>query len=400
MLRMTNSINADSPILIVGAGPVGLCLALALVRRGITVQVFEALPELSSDIRASTFHAPTLEMFAEWGVVRQVLSQGYTVDRLQYWERRTRELIAQFDYQLIAGDTPYPYRLQCPQHLLTRVLKPIIEASPTGEVLMAHRFVGFEETGDGVVARFDTPAGIKSFSGSYLCGADGARSSVRSSLGLPFRGMTYEDRFLLIGTDFEFGHLFPQMGPVSYLFDPEEWTIILRLPDLVRVVFRLQQDEDEGTATQESALRARFGRFVGYETPIPIKLVQVYKTHQRVAETFRVGQTLLLGDAAHINNPAGGMGMNSGIHDAYNLANKLIQVLQGEPDTLLDQYSTERRTLALDNIRQYTDKTYRDMAAQDDTHRQQRNAHLRAISADPASARAYLLQASMLADRI
>lgn len=396
MLDSTNT----PPILIIGAGPVGLSLALALVRRGIRVQVFEALPELSGDIRASTFHAPTLEMFAEWGVVRQVLEQGYTVDRLQYWERGTRELIAEFDYGLMAGDTPYPYRLQCPQHLLTRVLKPIIEASATGEVHMAHRLVGFDDTGEGVVARFETPAGIKTYRGSYLCGTDGSRSTVRSELGLRFSGMTYEDRFLLIGTDFEFGHLFPNMGPVSYLFDPQEWTIILRLPDLVRVVFRLRPDEDEGEATQEAALRARFGRFVGYETPIPIKLVQVYRTHQRVAETFRVGRVLLLGDAAHINNPAGGMGMNSGIHDAYNLAQKLPRVLAGEPESLLDQYSIERRQLALESIRRYTDKTYRDMAAQDDTHRQQRNTHLRAISADPAGARAYLLQASMLADRI
>ena len=102
----------NRPILIIGAGPVGLSLATALLQRGLSVAVFEADPELNTEIRASTFHPATLEMFAEWGVIDSVLASGHSVDRLQYWERGTRELIAEFDYKLIAGDTPYPFRLQ------------------------------------------------------------------------------------------------------------------------------------------------------------------------------------------------------------------------------------------------------------------------------------------------
>jgi 3-(3-hydroxy-phenyl)propionate hydroxylase len=122
--------------------------------------------------------------------------------------------------------------------------------------------------------------------------------------------------------------------------------------------------------------------------------------HQRVAEQFRVGRVLLLGDAAHINNPMGGMGMNSGIHDAAMLADKLEQVWQGDDEMALDMYAQERRAVALEMIQAYTDKRYKDMAATDDGYRQQRDVRLRQQAADPVQSRAYLLTASMLAERI
>jgi 3-(3-hydroxy-phenyl)propionate hydroxylase len=121
--------NQQHPILIVGAGPVGLSLAAALAHKGIPAILFEADAELNTEIRASTLHPKTLELFAQWGVAEPVIAQGNPVTRLMYWERRTHEQIAVFDYATIAADTPYPFRLQCPQHVLTRTLKPIVEAS-------------------------------------------------------------------------------------------------------------------------------------------------------------------------------------------------------------------------------------------------------------------------------
>lgn len=388
------------PVLIIGAGPVGLSLALALGRAGVPVQIFEQAAELNSDIRASTFHPPTLEMLAEWGVLDAVMEQGFIVRELAYWERRTRERIATFHYDAIANDTPYPYRVQCPQHILTRVLKPTVEQLDSVTVHMGHQFLGFHDHGTHVEATFDSDDGQCVVRGAYLCGADGSRSAVRKALAMPFEGMTYEDRFLLIGTDYDFESIFPEFGPVNYIFDPEEWVIILRLPDLARVVFRLKHDEDEATALSEPKLRERMWRFIGQEVPFNIKTLQLYRVHQRVADSFRQGRVLLLGDAAHINNPAGGMGMNSGIHDAHYLASVLSEGWPHVVEARLDDYSTHRRQVALNNVQTYSSKNYRDMAAKDAVQRVRRNVELQRTANDPVLAREYLLKAAMLADRI
>ncbi|MCA9946161.1 MAG: FAD-dependent monooxygenase, partial [Anaerolineales bacterium] len=260
-------------VLIVGAGPVGLSLAVALIRQGVSVEVFEALPELSAEIRASTFHPPTLEMFADWGVVENVLAAGQTVDRLTYWERRTRTKIAEFNYSSIASDTPFPFRLQCPQSVLTRTLRPIVEESPLARVHMAHELVAFEDVGTHVETKFETPKGIVMVQGAYLCGTDGSKSVVRKQSGLTFEGKTYADRFLLIGTDLNLKPFFPEIGPVNYMYDPEEWVIILHLPDVVRIVFRLREDEVAAEAMAETAVRQRISRFLETESDYNIKHV-------------------------------------------------------------------------------------------------------------------------------
>jgi 3-(3-hydroxy-phenyl)propionate hydroxylase len=265
---------------------------------------------------------------------------------------------------------------------------------------MSHELVSFQDHGDFVATTFQTSTGSTTVAGSYLCGADGSKSVVRSQLNLGFAGMTYEDRFLLIGTDLDLRPYYPAIGPVNYMYDPEEWVIILHLPDVVRIVFRLRDEENADEALRETAVRQRISRFLEAEASYNIKSISVYNVHQRVADTFWVGRVLLLGDAAHINNPSGGMGMNSGIHDAHFLAPRLTAVLQGESAQLLDEYSQVRHQAALKMVQTYSDKNYKDLAADDDKYRQQRNETMRKMAADPEQARAYLLQASMLDGRI
>lgn len=392
--------NKDLPVIIVGAGPVGLSLATALINQGIAVQVFEQCAELSPEARASTFHPRTLEMFAEWDVLDKVLEQGYRVDYLQFWERENRELIAQFDYTAIAADTPYPYRVQCPQSVLTRILKPHIESSPLGSVNMQHKFVEVIDHGDSVTAIFDTPQGRCSIEGTLLCGADGAHSQVRESIGVDFVGMTYRDRFLLVATDIDFNPIFPDLGPVCYIFDPVEWVIVLQLPDVTRVVFRIPEDADERAVQDQAAIRKRIMHFTSSDINYNIHNTAIYNVHQRVASTLNVGRVVLLGDAAHINNPMGGMGMNSGIHDAYSLTQYIKRIYQGESLHILDEYSDLRRDYAMNHIQQSSDKNYRDMSATDEEYREQRNDAFREIANDPQKVRQYLLKRSMLDDRI
>ncbi len=333
-------------------------------------------------------------MFAEWGIIDEVLAQGHRVNSLEYWERSTRQRIARFDYALIANDTPYPFRLQLPQSQVTRLLLPHIQRSPLGAVHFDHTLTTISNHPSFVSATFETPQGSVFVEGAHLIGADGARSTVRKLLGLSFEGLTYPDRFLLVPCEVDLQRVFPGLGPVNYVFDPEEWIIILHLPDVVRVVFQIRADEDEADVLRPEAVQARLARLVG-EAAFTIKGTSIYSVHQRVAESFRVGRVLLAGDAAHINNPAGGMGMNSGIHDAHMLAGALAS----GSDAALDEYARVRRAWAVEKVQRHTHETYSALVVRDEAERQARNEHFRRLAADPVSARAYLLRASMLEER-
>ncbi len=396
---MKNGTKCD--VLIAGAGPVGMSLALALVRAGISVVVLEQYSELSSDARASTIHPPTLEFFEELGVVEEVLAQGLKIENLQFWERETKELVADFPYTLISKDTKYPCRLQCPQSKVTRIILPHIQRSEFGKVLFEHKFKSFKKKRNGIEAVAETLVGTKIFQAKYLIGCDGAFSAVREELGLGFDGETYEDRFLLVSTDIDLKPHFPEMGQVAYIFDPNEWVIVMALADARRVVFRLRPEEDADIAKQEENVRKRIEGFVGSEIDYKIFGISTYHVHRRVTENFRVGQVILAGDAAHINNPTGGMGMNSGVHDAQHLSKALVSVLNdGADESVLDEYAEVRKNVATEMVQAMADKSYKNLSAEDETVRERRNLEMQEAARDERKARTYLLKSAMLADRI
>ena len=377
-----------------------MSLALALARQKISVVVLEKLGELSHEARASTIHPPTLEFFDEIGIIEDVLASGLQIERLQFWERESRELVADFPYELIRNDTKYPFRFQCPQSTVTRIILQHLEATGFGKVLFNHEFSRFSETENGIEAVAETLAGEAKFNCKYLVGCDGAVSKVRENLGLGFEGKTYEDRFLLVSSDINLSGLFQNMGAVAYIFDPEEWVIVMTLPDTVRLVFRLKPFENADEAKQIENVRKRIAKFLETEIEYDIKAVSTYHVHQRVTEKFRVRNVILAGDAAHINNPTGGMGMNSGIHDSQMLAKNLLRVLNGESDILLDEYAKIRKETAVKMVQAITDKNYKNLSASDEKQRLERNQELREAAEDTKIAREYLLKTAMLEGRI
>ena len=390
----------QTDVIISGAGPVGMSLALALARNDVSVVVLEKLDELSHEARASTIHPPTLEFFDEIGIIDDILANGLRIESLQFWERKERELVADFPYKLIENDTKYPFRFQCPQSTVTRIILKHIEQTDCGKVLFKHEFISAEQNETCVKVIANTPEGEAEFCAKYLIGCDGSFSKVRENLGLSFDGKIYEDRFLLVSTNANLNGIFPNMGTVAYIFDPEEWVIIMTLPDTVRLVFRLNPDENADEAKQLENVKIRIANFLQTELTYEIKAVSTYHVHQRVTETFRVGRTILAGDAAHINNPTGGMGMNSGIHDAQLLAKNLIEVLNGADDSLLDDYAKIRKEVAVKMVQSTTDENYRNLSASDENARLKRNQELREAANDKTKAREYLLKTAMLADRI
>ncbi len=334
------------PVIIIGAGPVGMSLALACGRANIPAVVIEKDNAFIEEIRASTLHPPTLEMMEEWGVLDSLLAVGSKVDEITYWERENHTKIASFNYAAIRNDTAHPYRLHCPQHILLNQLRLVVDRFPSVDVRMRHQFLGFVEKDDQITASILNQDGEFEMHGSLICGTDGAASSVRQAMRMPFRGKTYPDRFLMIGTDFDFDTIFPHFGAVNYIFDPDEWVIILRLPSITRVVFRLKDHEDQTLVQQDDQIKERMWRFFGEKIAFNILSVQQYRTYQRIADSFSDGRAVILGDAAHINNPAGGMGMNSGIHDAYALAQALAPEWPTVSLPNLQLWSTQRRLFA------------------------------------------------------
>lgn len=383
-------------VTVVGAGPVGLTMAYFLARNGIDVQVLEAGAVPSTEWRASTFHPPTLELYDSIDITADMLAGGLVARHYQIRDRKAG-LVAEFDLDVLRQDTRYPFRLQYEQYKLVQLLRERLDAAPNATICFEHEFLDVAQDATGTTATVRTPKGIRRINAPYLLGADGSNSAVRRQLGLAFDGLTYVDRYLLLSTTFPFERHLTGIRSVNYIADPDEHMMLLRIPDVWRVLFSVRPGEENLALTEPEGER-RLQRVVAHHEPFPVLQRQLYQIHQRVASTFRLGRVLLLGDAAHVNSPFGGMGLNSGVHDAFDLGARLVRVLneKASADEELDAYATARRRVATDHVRAQTHRTTRSLAERDPVARKQHQADTAAIAADPQRAREWLLDAAMI----
>ncbi|MFI6866050.1 FAD-dependent oxidoreductase [Nocardia sp. NPDC050406] len=372
-----------SGVVVVGAGPVGLTAALTLARRGIPVTVLEQGGALATESRASTFHPPTLEMLDGLGVLKPLLAQGIIASTFQYRERGGGA-IATLDLGVLAEDTAYPFRVQCEQSRLTPILLDALPAH--ARVRFGHEVLGLSGGDDGVILH--TSRGP--VRADWVIGADGAHSAVRRGLGAGFEGSTYPERFLVASVDEDLEAALPGIAPINYVFDPEEWLVLLRTPQHWRVLLPTPADTPDDL--ELSRLPQRLTAVAELGRPWRLLHASLYRVHQRVTESFRRGRVLLLGDAAHVNNPLGGMGMNSGIHDAVQLGGALADVLAGGSEFGLDTAARWRRTVAVEHVQRASHANWQRLRGQDDGFR----SHVEELAADPVAARTYLRRACLL----
>src|ERR1700732_3586871 len=389
-------------IVVIGAGPVGLCLSLALAQADQKVCLIEALGDdnfLEQVPRAGTNHPATLEMLDRLGLYRKLEPRGIIAPVFHYWDRREGKLIAAFDHVHLKDDTRFPYVLQCERIKIVEEALAMAKAHPNIDLRLSTEFIAFEQDADGVRARVKNPAGEEeTIEGRYIVSGEGARSIVRKDLGIAFEGFTYDDRTLNIEVAYDFRqHGYAER---NYISDPAEWSNLFHWkgpPDRWRVHFPTDPKADEIALMQPEILQAKLQAFLPTGKPFDIVGSNLYVVHQRVAQKFRAGRAILAGDSAHVNSPIGAMGMNSGVHDAFNLADKLVRILRGEADgEVLDRYERQRRHVAVQHTRAQTIRNKRLLAEKDPAVRQKNNDELRRTAEDPKLARAFLLRSSLI----
>lgn len=389
--------TADKRVLIAGAGPVGMISALVLAKAGMKVSLFERRGELAEDLRASTFHPPTLDMIARIDptLTADLHSQGLVARHTQFRDRKSG-LIAEFDAEVLRGDTDHPYRLQCEQWKMTRLIRDRLKAFPDVDLNLEAKVLDVEQNTDGITLKIERAGHVETHRGDWLIGADGAWSAVRTALGIAFEGMTYPERFYVASTTFDFAAVLDGLSLVNYVSDPDEWCVLLRVPGMWRVLFPTRSDEADEDVVSDASTEARLQGV--WQKPERYETIHrtLYPVHQRVATTYRAGRAFLAGDSAHINNPIGGMGMNGGVHDALNLCDKLIRVSRGEDAGLLDQYERQRRQIAIDFINANTARNKKTMEERNPEARRRNQDEMRRTAEDPALARAFMRKTAMI----
>ncbi|MGY9002274.1 MAG: FAD-dependent oxidoreductase [Rhodospirillales bacterium] len=388
--------NVDR-VIIAGAGPVGCASALYLAQNDIPVTLIEACDSLPEDLRASTFHSPTLEMLDDLGVVDKVIEQGLVCP---IWQQRdTRDdWLVNWDLGVLKDDTNHPYRIQCEQFKLTRIIVAELEKMKNVEVLFNVKAVDADQDKHGVTLKVNTLDGHEELKGRYLIASDGASSAIRVSQDIKFPGLTFPELWLCVSSEFEFENHFENLAPVAYFAAEDFWFLLLRVPGLWRVLMPSNQGQTAEMLVQENSVQELMHRVVPIEGNFETVHRTAYPVHQRVAESYRSGRIFLAGDAAHINNPLGGMGMNGGVHDGINLSKKIVSVWRGDAEeSLLDLYEKERLPVATEYVQKTTLRNKAMLEQNDSIARKARQKELSAVASNPMKAREYLLESSMIA---
>jgi 3-(3-hydroxy-phenyl)propionate hydroxylase len=397
----------DNRVIVAGCGPVGAVITLALIRKGIPVTLIEQLPDAAEDQRAATIHPPTVGMLIDLGLEKEMFSNaasgGMQAPLFHFRDRASGELVAVFDISLLKGEVPYPYVLQWEQYKLVHAVLPYIKASGIGEVRFSTKLTGLTQSADQVEATVTNAGGeTETLRGRYLVGADGGRSTVRHFAEIAFEGFTYEERFIKVGTSFDFGATGKGYCTRNYFSDPEEWINLFKVkgygpPGIWRAVLPVPPTESNEQALSMEGLQRRLQGIHQKSGDYEIPYYAIYSVHQRVAATFNKGRVLLAGDCAHANNPIGGMGMNGGIHDAINLADKLADVWFSRADaSVLDRYTRQRRKAQVDYVQAQTIANKKNLEERDPVVRRQHLDELRRTSEDIALHKKFLYRSSLI----
>jgi 2-polyprenyl-6-methoxyphenol hydroxylase-like FAD-dependent oxidoreductase len=333
-------------VLIAGAGPVGLITALGLARAGVEVTVLEAEPRIVESPRAAVYHWTVLEPFERLGILADVEARGLPKQDYAFRVFETGETIP-YSIGALADETPYAYNVHLGQHELAAIALEHLERLPGARVSFGARVTDLAHDRGGVTVAAATSDGRLELRADWLIGADGGRSTVRSALGLSFEGFTWPERFVATNVRHDFDR--HGYALATFQIDHVHGAVIVKLDDtgLWRCTYSEAASLPEETVSER--LPAHFAVLLPGDEGYELASHAPYKMHQRAADRFRVGRVLLAGDAAHVTNPTGGLGLTSGLFDAFALYEALAAVvLDGADEAVLDGWAEERRRLFLE----------------------------------------------------
>ena len=390
-----------SRVIVVGAGPVGVVAALASAQKGFSVILLEAEPAVDESPRAATTHPATLEMIDRLGLIGQFIAEGLVARYFQFWDRPTSTRICEFDHDLLRDETKFPFVVQTEQHKLANMGIARLREYTDADVRFNARATAVCQDGNSVTVTVEGIDGAEQISGDYLIGADGGRSTIRKALDIEFEGYTWPERCVVLTTLNDFQRIFDCCYR-NYFADPHEWVNLFKVAgdDLKgrwRAVFPTRVDETDEKVLADDSVHARLQGVFPLPQPYEVAHRNLYKTHQRVAVKFRVGRIFLGGDAAHVNNPIGGLGLNCGIHDAMELIDTLHQVVTGQAeDSLLDRYERRRRPINIEFVQQTTIANKKRLEERDPEVRKSKLDELRRTAGDPKPHKQFLMRTSLL----
>jgi 2-polyprenyl-6-methoxyphenol hydroxylase-like FAD-dependent oxidoreductase len=394
--------SSSSPVVefevaVVGAGPVGLVTALLLAREGFSTALFEKAAKVETDLRASTFHPPTLDLLDDMGLGQELVARGLICPQWQVRLHPEGDRVV-FDLGMIADATRHPFRLQCEQWKLSQVALEALRAEPGAEPFFATEVVGVKQDEDGATLTLSgtqSPAKLRT---RFVVGTDGARSVVRRALGFTFDGETYPETTLLATTTFPFEDHLEGLTSIAYCWKAGGNFSLLRVPGRWRVSIYPREDLPIEAQITDEAIQGSLQEIVARRDEYEVLEMRPYRVHKRIAPHYHRGRVALAGDAAHLNSPSGGMGLNGGLHDAFELVAALRDVRAGAPlAQRLSLYERRRRPVALEQIIAQADANRARMREKDPGKRRAILDELQAIAADRKRAEAHLLRTSMIA---
>ena len=388
----------DSQVTIIGAGPSGLTLAWWLVEQGVSVTVLEREIAIPRDMRASTFHPATLDLLTESGLAAALIERGTVVPQWQYLIHESGERVV-FDMAHLSEMTAHPFRLQCEQFQLTELLAEKLANQPLCELRLGATLQSVIPGESQVTVQYQSAGEDSVNVCDWLIAADGASSQVRKSLGLHFDGQTFPKTSITLVLEHPFEDDIPNLLGVNYVWLPDRHYSLMRLRNTWRLTYSPEQDQDIESALSDAVAQTHIARVSPRASGATILTRNYYTLHQRCLARFCHGRTLFIGDAAHLNSPAGGMGMNSGIHDARSLADHLVPVINGDDPLLLERYDRRRRTIAQEEVQRLSARNYARHRETEASKRMLIWNELQEIVSDPVKHRDYLLDAAMIRSR-
>tara|TARA_B100001142_G_C14296357_1_gene641023 strand:- start:155 stop:1351 length:1197 start_codon:yes stop_codon:yes gene_type:complete len=344
----------SAKVIIIGAGPVGTFVAYCLAEYGIETILLESETSCETDMRASTFHPSTLKYLDNLNLANELIDKGLKAPIFQYRIRATDEIL-EFNLEELSDVLDFPFRLQCEQYKFARMLADKLDNHKYSSVMFNRELISFSDAGNKVKLKVDHKGIGEDYECDYLIGADGANSIVRRNLGIEFGGFTYKEKFFTLSTEKPLENYFTDLSYVNYVSDPDEWFVMLKAPSAWRILVPVDEKLDDDLIRSDDYVRNIFKRALNSDDRIETIHRTIYRVHQRVVETMRSGRVILAGDSAHLNNPLGGFGMNGGLHDAWNLAKQLDEIINhNKNEELLDLYDRQRRTVMNEFIQKQT----------------------------------------------